>query len=76
MTSLKLVDAEGLLEGLFDERSRPSVRWVRTQQKNGTIPYIRIGHLVRFDLEVVRAKLAERHTRRSRNGRSAVGLCR
>lgn len=60
--STKLVDAQGLLVALFDEASRPSLRWVRTMQKRRTIPYIKVGHLVRFDLEKVREAIDTRFT--------------
>ncbi len=58
----KLVDAHGLLAALFDDASRPSLRWVRTMQKRRVIPYIKVGHLVRFDLEKVRAAIDTRFT--------------
>ena len=51
----KLVDAHGLLEALFDKNSRPSLRFIRNLQKENKIPYHKIGHLVRFDIEEVRA---------------------
>jgi len=53
----RLVDARGLLECLFDERCRPSLRWLRTQQKRKSIPSCRIGHLVFFDPDAVHAAL-------------------
>jgi hypothetical protein len=53
----QLVDAEGLLAALFSPDSRPSVRWVREQQKRRTIPFVKISRLVRFDPEEVRAAL-------------------
>ena len=58
----QLVDAARLLEILFDERSRPSLRWLREQQRRRTIPYIKIGHLVRFNPAQVRETLEERNT--------------
>jgi len=58
----KLVDANGLLEMLFDERFRPSVRWVRDQQRAGALPFTRVGRLVFFDPDEVRATLAAKHT--------------
>ena len=58
----KLVDAQGLLTAIFDEASRPSLRWVRTMQKRRVIPYIKVGHLVRFDVEKVRTALDSRFT--------------
>lgn len=63
----KLVDAHGLLAALFDERSRPSLRWLRQMQAQRKIPYVKIGHLVRFDVEKVRAALDENCTVRSRS---------
>lgn len=61
-TNSKLVDAQGLLEELFSEECRPSLRWVREMQRRRKIPYIKIGHLVRFDVECVRRSLAENYT--------------
>lgn len=55
----KLVDAEGLLLALFDDNSRPSLRWVRQMQTQRIIPYLKIGHLVRFDVEKVKLALEE-----------------
>jgi len=63
----KLVDAKGLLEVLFDESCRPSVRWIRSQQKRRNIPYIKIGHLVFFDVAKVRGALENQKTVRNRN---------
>lgn len=64
--SPKLVDAHGLLEALFDEPSRPSLRWLRQMQAQRKIPYVKIGHLVRFDVEKVRQALDENCTIHSR----------
>ena len=55
----QLVRAERLLEILFDEYSRPSLRWLRQMQSQRKIPYVKIGHLVRFDVDQVRAALEE-----------------
>jgi hypothetical protein len=57
-----LVDAHGLLDALFDDDSRPSLRWVREMQKRRILPYIKVGHLVRFDVDRVRTVLDERFT--------------
>ncbi len=54
----KLVDAETLLDELFSDGCRPSLRWLRTQTKAKTISHVRIGHLVFFDVEMVRMHLA------------------
>ncbi len=62
----RLVDARVLLEVLFDERSRPSLRWLREMQKRGVIPHTKLGHLVFYDVGHVREALAERHTRHRR----------
>ena len=57
----KLVSAEVLLDQVFDPQSRPSIRWLRTQTKAKTIPHLRIGHLIFFDLDMVRAALAAKN---------------
>ena len=57
--SIKLVDAKGLLEALFEESSRPSLRWIRELQSQRRIPYVKIGHLVRFDVQKVKKALEE-----------------
>ena len=62
----KLLDAKGLLEVLFDESSRPSLRWLRQMQKQRKIPYVKLGHLVRFNVDQVRAALEEDCTVHSR----------
>jgi hypothetical protein len=54
----KLVSAEQLLDQVFAPECRPSLRWLRTQTKMKAIPHIRIGHLIFFDVEMVRAALA------------------
>lgn len=65
-TKPKLVDAKGLLEALFDEQSRPSSRWLRGLQASRKISYVKIGRLVRFDVDQVRAELEENSTIHSR----------
>ncbi len=62
----KLVCAEQLLEQLFDPGAKPSVRWLRTQTRAKAIPHVRIGHLVFFDVEMVRTALASRNLVRHR----------
>ena len=62
----KLVRAEKLLEALFDEDSRPSLRWLRQMQSQRKIPYVKIGHLVRFDVQQVRDALEANCTIHSR----------
>ena len=57
----KLVGAEQLLDQLFDEEARPSLRWLREQTKAKAIPFIRIGHLVFFDVDMVRAALSAKN---------------
>jgi hypothetical protein len=65
-TQPKLVDARGLLEALFDESSRPSLRWLRNAQAQRKIPFMRLGRLIRFDVENVRTALEEDCTIHSR----------
>jgi len=62
----RLVDGPKLLEVLFDPESRPSLRWLRKMQREKRIPYIKIGHLVRFDVDEVRKALDEKWTVRSK----------
>jgi hypothetical protein len=54
----KLVNADQLLEALFTPEARPSKRWIREQTNLRTIPFVRIGRLIFFDVELVRAHLA------------------
>lgn len=53
----RLVDANQLLEELFDKSSRPTLRWIRKMQVQRKIPYYKIGHLVRFKVSEVREAL-------------------
>ena len=62
----KLVDAKGLLEALFEPEALPSLRWLRQMQAQRRIPYIKIGHLVRFNVDDVREALAANCTVRAR----------
>lgn len=62
----RLVNAQQLLALLFEEDSRPSMRWLRTQTKSKAIPHVRIGHLVFFDVEMVRVALARKNLVRHR----------
>lgn len=63
----KLVDAERLLLAVWEPECRPSLRWLRGQTKANTIPYIKLGHLVFFDVDLVRAALAARNLRKHRS---------
>ena len=62
----KLVDAQQLLEILWSPETRPCLRWIRVQCKNRTIPYFKIGRLVVFDPEKVRASLERKNIIRER----------
>jgi hypothetical protein len=62
----KLVRAEDMLEQVFAQNCKPSLRWLRTQTKAKTIPHFRIGHLVFFDVEMVRAALVDKRLIRGR----------
>lgn len=55
-----LVDAEGLLAALFDEKSRPSLRWLEEQRGRRAIPFVKIGRLVRFDPEKVKQRIEQK----------------
>jgi hypothetical protein len=62
----QLVRAERLLEILFDQESRPSLRWLRQMQAQRKIPYVKLGHLVRFNVDNVRKAIEEDCTVHSR----------
>ena len=62
----KLVSAEQLLDQVFAPECKPSLRWLRTQTKAKSIPHIRIGHLVFFDVGMVRVALAGKRLVRGR----------
>lgn len=67
----KLLNSVQLLEALWDAESRPSIRWLRSQTRAKAIPHIRIGRLIFFDVEMVKASLARRNIvqlRRSSEG--------
>ena len=49
------VDARKLLEILFAPECRPSVRWLREQQAERKIPFVKLGRLVFFDPVVCKA---------------------
>ena len=52
------LSAKTLLTTLWpDPISRPSLRWIREMQAKRALPFIKIGHLVFFEIERVRAAL-------------------
>jgi hypothetical protein len=56
-----LVDGPRLLEVIFpNEVCRPSMRWLKTQEKKRAIPFMRIGRLIFYDPPRVRAALTAR----------------
>lgn len=65
----KLVNSTMLLELLFAEDCRPTIRWLQLRMKSRDIPYIKIGHSVFFDVVAVRDALAKTKTIRSRRVR-------
>jgi len=67
----RYVDALRLLEILFDEASRPSLRWARDQQRNRTLPFCKIGRRVFFDPVLVKASLDAKATVRGQRKRAA-----
>jgi hypothetical protein len=58
----RYVDAPRLLEILFDEASRPSLRWLRSKQQARAIPFCRIGRRIFFDPILVKYHLDARST--------------
>ncbi len=61
----QLVDAKKLLEVLFEESSRPSLRWLRQLQARRAIPFVKQGRLVFFDVNQVRDALTSRNNSKS-----------
>jgi len=57
----RYVDAPKLLELLFDEGCRPSLRWLREQQARRKIPSVKIGRLVFFDPQACKVALDARN---------------
>jgi hypothetical protein len=53
----KLVDAERLLELVWDQARRPSLRWLRAQTYRRMIPSHPVGRLVFYDPDEVRRAL-------------------
>jgi hypothetical protein len=62
----KLVDAATLLTLLWEQSSRPSLRWLREQQARRSIPFIKVGARVWFIPSEVERALKERWTVRRR----------
>lgn len=58
----ELLSGEELLGVLFSDAARPSLRWLRDQQKRKAIPFIRVGRLVFFDPVRVKEHLGKNHT--------------
>jgi hypothetical protein len=58
---IDLVDARGCLEEIFpDPRSRPSLRWFKSLQHDGIVPFRKIKRRVYFDVAEVRRALDKR----------------
>jgi hypothetical protein len=58
--AIKLVNAPTLLDTIFSPESKPSLRWLREQQRNRAIPSVKIGRLIFFDPRAVAAALEKR----------------
>jgi hypothetical protein len=66
----QLLDAPRLLEALFpDKACRPSIRWLRYQQKARLIPFCKLGRFVFFNLADAREAIASRHTVNARGAK-------
>ncbi|HTQ49626.1 MAG TPA: hypothetical protein VMJ12_02865 [Candidatus Acidoferrales bacterium] len=57
-TKSRLVSGPDLLEQLFCEDCRPSIRWLRQRVAEHTIPFCRVGRLCFFDPDLVREHFA------------------
>jgi hypothetical protein len=53
----QLMSGQKLLETLFQAECRPTLRWLRDQQKARRIPFVKIGRLVFFCPAQVRQAL-------------------
>jgi hypothetical protein len=62
----RLVDAKSLLRLLWDDDSRPSLRWLREQQARRAIPYVKIGARVWFRPSEVGRHIQDRWTLKRR----------
>jgi hypothetical protein len=69
----KLVSGPRLLELLWEDESRPSLRWLRTQTKRRTIPFARSAGRVWFVPRQVRAAMMRIETRRGRPRKTVIG---
>ena len=65
--SEQMVDAQRLLQLLWDDKSRPSLRWLREQQRRRAIPYVKLGARVWFLPSEVRRHLSDKWTIKRRN---------
>ncbi len=57
---MKLMNAKELLEALFSEESRPSLRWLRHQTRIKAIGSVRMGagsRLIFYDIDAIRAAM-------------------
>lgn len=52
---LRLCDTPTMLQEIFPDNCRPSIRWVHQQTANRKIPFIRLSGKILFDLDEVRA---------------------
>jgi hypothetical protein len=58
---VQFVDGPKLLEILFTPECRPTLRWLRDQQKARRIPFVKIGRLVFFSPVQVREAMGKEH---------------
>ncbi len=58
----QMVDATTLLQILFPSQCRPTLRWLRQQQKERRVPFIKIGRFVFFDPTKVRDAMNSQRT--------------
>lgn len=57
----KLLTNRQLLDALFPEDCKPTVRTLSRWQKKRIVPYFKIGNRVYFDLDAVRDKLSRKN---------------
>jgi hypothetical protein len=67
----QFVNGVKLLQILFPEECRPTMRWLRDQQKARRIPFVKVGRLVFFCPAQVRAALERNSSFCPRTARAA-----
>lgn len=68
VANCQLVDGVQLLEILFPKKSRPTLRWLRDQQEQRRVSFLKIGRLVFFNPLQVAEDWRDRFTVKAKKG--------